>query len=124
MTTWITICDTCKNENWDPKKEPQPDGERLAELIEAKAAGFSNLATRRMSCLMGCARACNVTVQGENKLNYTLGSFEATAEAAAGIVDYARAHAESENGRVPFREWPPEVKGHFVTRHPPLPSAE
>ena len=37
---------------------------------------------------------------------------------------YAEMHAESETGRVPFREWPQEVKGHFITRHPPLPDAD
>jgi predicted metal-binding protein len=58
------------------------------------------------------------------KLNYTLGAFEPDATSAEGIVAYAVAHAESETGRVPFREWPIAIKGHFVTRHPPLPTDE
>lgn len=102
----------------------QTDGEVLAALIEAAATGLTDVRTRRVSCLMGCKRACNVAIQGAGKLNYTLGAFDPDPEAAAGIVEYAAAHAASETGRVPFRDWPQAIKGHFVTRHPPLPDTE
>ena len=124
MTTWITVCDTCKREGWDPAAQPETDGERLAALIEASAQGEADVKTRRMSCLMGCKNACNVAIQAEGKLNYTLGTFEATEADAAGIVEYASLHAVSETGQVPYREWPQAIKGHFVTRHPPLPQSE
>ncbi len=121
MTTWITVCDTCKRDGWAQTGAEQTDGERLAESIEAHAAGHANVRTRRVSCLMGCKHGCNVAIQGVGKLNYTLGNFEPDADAAGGIVDYAVMHANSDTGRVPFREWPLAIKGHFVTRHPPLP---
>ncbi|WP_296429252.1 DUF1636 family protein [Yoonia sp.] len=124
MTTWITTCDTCKREGWDAGAMEKTDGEALAELIEAAATGLSGVKTRRVSCLMGCKGACNVAIQGAGKLNYTLGAFDPDADAAAGIVAYAMQHAQSETGRVPFREWPVAIKGHFVTRHPPLPTDE
>ena len=124
MTTWITTCDTCKREGWDDGEMTHTDGESLATLIEAAATGLSGVKTRRVSCLMGCNKACNVAIQGHGKLNYTLGEFEPTAAAASGIVAYAMAHAASETGQVPYREWPQEIKGHFVTRHPPLPEDE
>jgi predicted metal-binding protein len=124
MTTWITICDTCKQEGWDAGDMSQTDGEALATLIEAAATGLSAVKTRRVSCLLGCKKACNVAIQGAGKLNYTLGEFEPTTEAASGIVAYALAHAGSDTGQVPYREWPQAVKGHFVTRHPPLPQDE
>ena len=62
-----------------------------------------------------------MTVQAHGKLCYTLGRFEVSEDAAQGIVDYAVAHADSVTGQVPYREWPQAVKGHFVTRHAPLP---
>ena len=102
----------------------QTDGERLAALIEQAAAGVDQLRTRRVSCLMGCTHGCNIAIQGTGKLNYTLGRFEPQQDAAEGIVDYARKHAASETGQVPYRDWPQAVKGHFVTRHPPLPNDE
>lgn len=124
MTTWITICDTCKQEGWETGDMTQTDGEALATLVEAAASGLKGVKTRRVSCLMGCKKACNVAIQGPGKLNYTLGDFEPTTEAASGIVAYAMAHAGSESGQVPYKEWPVAVKGHFVTRHPPLPQDE
>ena len=121
MTTWITICDTCKREGWDEGPMERTDGEALAALVEAAAAEVPDIKTRRVSCLMGCKHGCNVAIQSEGKLNYTLGDFLPEAEAAEGIVTYATLHAESETGQVPYRTWPQAIKGHFVTRHPPLP---
>ncbi len=122
MTTWITICDTCKHEGWDATQATATDGEALAELVEAAARlSEAQVQTRRVSCLMGCTHACNIAIQAPGKLAYTLGRFDPVPEDAEAIVDYAGRHAASETGQVPYREWPEGVKGHFVTRHPPLP---
>ena len=121
-TTWITICDTCKRPGWETTGMERTDGEALAALIEAEVAGDPAVRTRRVSCTMGCERACNVIVQGEGRIGYSLGTFEPGPEAADAIAAYARMHAASETGRVPFREWPQGVKGHFVSRHLPVPA--
>ncbi len=121
MTTWITVCDTCKREGWDAGDMAQTDGEALAALVEASADGKADIRTRRVSCLMGCSHGCNVAIQADGKLNYTLGRFEPDSATAEGIVAYAEKHAASETGQVPYREWPQAIKGHFVTRHPPIP---
>lgn len=122
MTTWITVCDTCKRDGWDASTATTTDGEALAELVEAAAKlSDADVQTRRVSCLMGCSHGCNIAVQGPGKLAYTLGRFEPVPEAAEAILDYAARHSASETGQVPYREWPEGVKGHFVTRHPPLP---
>lgn len=120
-TTWITICDTCKLPGWESGPMTLTDGEALAARVEAAAAAAPGVATRRVSCTMGCERACNVVVQGAGKIGYSLGRFEATEAAAEAIVAYAAAHAESETGQVPYRDWPQGVKGHFVSRQVPLP---
>jgi predicted metal-binding protein len=54
MTTWITICDTCKQDDWTPETHNRPHGEDLAEMVEAQAEG-REVRTRRVSCLMGRA---------------------------------------------------------------------
>ncbi|AML51233.1 MULTISPECIES: DUF1636 family protein [Falsihalocynthiibacter] len=120
MTTFITICDTCKREGWAETGADVTDGAALAELIESVAA--EQVQTRRVSCLMGCTHGCNIAIQAEGKLAYTLGKFEATLDAAEAIVEYAALHQASETGQIPYRTWPAGVKGHFITRHPPLPS--
>lgn len=121
-TTWITVCDTCKRDEWETRGMAQTDGEILADEIEKASRGTDAVKIRRHSCLMGCSNGCNVTIQAGGKLCYTLGGFVADAEAAAGIVDYAALHAASDTGQVPYRNWPTAIKGHFVTRHPPLPT--
>lgn len=124
MTTTITVCDTCKRDGWDAGRGEGTDGEALAALVEAAAAGVAGIAVRRHSCLMGCDRACNVALQASGKMAYTLGRFDPTPDAARGLVAYAAMHASQPTGVVPFRDWPAAIKGHFVTRHPPLPSPE
>lgn len=121
MTTWITICETCKRDGWEAGAMTRTDGEVLATLIEDAAGTKDQVRTRRVSCTMGCERACNVIVQGAGKIGYSLGKFDPAPEAAQAIVDYALMHAASATGQVPFREWPAGVKGHFVSRHVPLP---
>jgi len=124
MTTWITICDTCKRDDWDESTHNRPHGVDMAELVEAAVgarAGGPAVRTRRVSCLMGCTHGCNVAIQARGKLAYTLGRFAPDRDAADGIVAYAELHAASDSGQVPFRQWPAAIKGHFVTRHPPLP---
>ena len=117
--TTITVCDTCKRPGWDAAAG-MTDGERLAALVETAAEGRVELRVRRHSCLMGCDGACNVAVQAPGKLAYTIGRFDPSEEVAQGIVDWASGHAASATGTVPYRTWPQAVKGHFVTRHPPL----
>jgi len=123
MTTWITICDTCKRPGWDQGSMERTDGEALADLIEplAEQAGVR---TRRVSCTMGCERACNIVVQAQGKIGYSIGTFEPSTVAAEAIVGYAALHAQSETGQVPYRDWPQGVKGHFVSRHATLPAEE
>ena len=124
MTTWITICDTCKRDGWEESGMEQTDGEVLAAQIEALTPADGPVRTRRVSCLMGCTHGCNIAIQGKGKLAYTLGKFDPAdpeAEAAESIVGYASLHAASDTGQVPYRQWPQGVKGHFITRHQPLP---
>lgn len=120
MATWITICDTCKRPGWEQGDMRQTDGERLAELIEARAAG-GPIRTRRQSCLMGCSHGCNLAIQAPGKIAYAIGGFAPDAAAAEAILAYALAHERSETGQVPYRQWPEGIKGHFVSRLQPLP---
>ena len=120
MKSWITICDTCKRPGWEDGPMTRTDGEALAARIEALAPA-AGVATRRVSCTMGCERACNVIVQGAGKIGYSLGRFDGEEADAEAIVGFAALHAESETGQVPFRQWPQGVKGHFVSRHLPVP---
>ena len=51
---------------------------------------------------------------------YALGNFAPDVESATALVNYAKLHAESSNGQVPYKSWPDKIKGHFVARIPPV----
>ena len=87
MTTWITVCDTCKRDDWNAETDQQTDGELLAIAVEAAAAG-KDVKTRRVSCLMGCSHSCNIAIQAPGKLAYTLGKFDASEDAAEGLRSF------------------------------------
>jgi predicted metal-binding protein len=121
MTTTIFVCDTCRFSREDREgPDGRTGGELLAERIERIAAGADGIEVRRQSCLMGCERFCNTAVAAPGKLTYVLGMFAPTDASAAAVVDYARLHAASQGGQVPFKAWPQGVKGHFVARIPAL----
>ena len=119
--TTIFVCDTCAfSTNAKTDAAGRTGGEVLAGLVERTAAGVEGVEVRRQSCLMGCEHPCNAAVTGAGKLSYVLGRFAPDGEAAAAVVEYARLHAESAKGQVPFRSWPQGVKGHFIARIPSL----
>ncbi len=99
-------------------------GEVLADLVEAEVNRKPGVSMRRFSCLMGCERACNVSVQSNGKLTYVLGRFDPDGAAAGAIADFAQFHSESPTGIVPFKQWPQGIKGHFIARIPVAPVNE
>lgn len=121
MTTTIIVCETC---SYAREQKTGPDnrtgGEILAEKVEALSALRADVQVQRQACLMGCDRHCNTAIAAAGKLTYVLGMFTPTDASAEAIVEYAGKHAASETGRVPFREWPQGVKGHFVARIPTI----
>lgn len=121
MTTTIFVCDTCRHSKEDKiGPDGNTGGEVLAQKVERLAMTTPELSVRRQACLMGCDRHCNTAITAPGKLTYVLGMFTPTDASAEAIIEYAQKHADSETGRVPFKEWPPGVKGHFVARIPAL----
>ncbi|MDF1722398.1 MAG: DUF1636 domain-containing protein [Minwuia sp.] len=125
MTATLTVCETC---NFAPETKRGPDGqtggEMLCGLVEQVADGVSGVATRRHACLMGCDHHCNVGLSAPGKITYVMGSFAPEAASAAALVAFAELYDASETGQVPYKQWPQGVKGHFVSRVPPLPADE
>lgn len=118
MATTIFVCDTCRHPDGEKLHDGRTGGELLAGHVEALAEGDAEVGVTRVSCLMGCERHCNVSVAAPGKITYVIGRFAPERDAAEAIVEYARLHARAETGRVPFRQWPQGVKGHFVARIP------
>lgn len=69
---------------------------------------------------MACDSHCNVAMRAEGKICYVVGRMTPDAESARTLLDYFTQYLQSETGRVPYRNWPQGIKGHFIARVPPL----
>jgi predicted metal-binding protein len=115
----VVVCNTCRV-SIDAREDG--DGIRGGALLAAalrEIAGDCGVAIQEMPCLFNCAQHCSIHLRAPGKIGYVLGRFEPTAEAARAILDYAVAYAASDEGVVPYRQWPEGVKGHFIVRVPP-----
>ncbi|WP_156678206.1 DUF1636 domain-containing protein [Sphingomonas profundi] len=119
----VVACTTCRLSREEQEDEAGVrGGARLAEALRAVKASdgrYAGIAVQEMPCLFACAEFCTIHLRAPGKISYVLGRFTPDEEAARAILDYAVHYAASEHGRVPFRDWPQGVKGHFITRSPP-----
>jgi predicted metal-binding protein len=119
----VVVCNTCRVSEEDRETaEGVRGGAVLAGALRTLIEGdprFAALAIEEMPCLFNCAQHCSIHLRAPGKIGYVLGRFEPTAQAAEAILDYAVAYAASDEGVVPYRQWPEGVKGHFIVRVPP-----
>ncbi|KTF70633.1 DUF1636 domain-containing protein [Sphingomonas sp. HT-1] len=119
----VVACNTCRHSAaMREDEEGVRGGARLVEALRTAQAGdprYAGVAVQEMPCLFACTEHCTVHLRAPDKVGYVLGRFTPDADAATAILDYAVRYAESEHGRVPFKEWPAGVKGHFLVRTPP-----
>ena len=119
----LVVCNTCRV---SAEEREDADGVRggahLVAALRARKADderLDGLAIEEMPCLFNCTQHCSIHVRAPGKIGYVLGRFEPTEDAARAILDYAIAYMASEEGVVPYRQWPDGVKGHFIVRVPP-----
>lgn len=119
----VVACNTCR---LSAAEREDAAGRRGGALLVAALkdvrdsdARYAGIAVQEMPCLFACTEHCTIHIRAPGKIGYVLGRFTPDEDAARAILDYAVHHAASEEGRVPFREWPQGVKGHFIVRTPP-----
>ncbi len=119
----VVVCNSCRHSAESREDDAgMRGGRRLVEAmrtVQAADARYAGIAVQEMPCLFACTEHVTVHLRAPDKLGYVLGRFTPDAEAATAILDYAVHYAASDHGRVPFRQWPQGVKGHFITRMPP-----
>ncbi|WP_260925268.1 DUF1636 domain-containing protein [Novosphingobium sp. 9] len=119
----IVACNTCRH-SADAREDATGlrGGAQLVAVlreVQAEDARYAGIAVQEMPCLFACTEHCTVHLRAPGKVGYVLGRFTPDREAATALLDYAAHYAESEHGRVPFKQWPQAIKGHFITRTPP-----
>lgn len=119
----IVACNTCRHsaEAREGDGGVRGGAQLVAALrsVQESDARYAGVAVQEMPCLFACTDFCTIHLRAPGKVGYVLGRFTPDEEAATAILDYALHYAASEHGRVPFKQWPQGVKGHFITRTPP-----
>lgn len=129
MTLHLIVCETCRRRDAStaaPSPDAPADGVRFADALRQRLADEPDLAVVRlesMKCLMACSRACTLHLRQPGKMGYVLGGLGPETEHLEAVVDYLRGYLASDDGVVPFRQWPQGVKGKFVARVPAFTSA-
>ena len=121
----IIACETCGNSERDASGRTRGEG-LLAELRTARAVGIASGGVRSVEvgsvrCLWACGRSCTVALRSPGRVGYVIAGLEPTALSARALLDFAALYAGSESGAVPYKQWPPELKGHFLCRFPAAP---
>jgi predicted metal-binding protein len=119
----VVVCSTCRaSADARETEDGQRGGALLADAMRAAqetAPELSAITVDEMPCLFACKRHCAVHIRAPGRIGYVLGDFTPGEEAARAILTYALLHAQSEEGVVPYGQWPQGVKGHFIARTPP-----
>ncbi len=118
----VIFCTTCRH-SADSKTGPdgRSGGETLAHAFEEllAARGRGDVCVRRQACLWSCTRHCNVWIQDSERFSYIAGGFSPDRQAAEAILEWFDLHGATDDGLVPFRDWPQGMRGHFIARLPP-----
>jgi predicted metal-binding protein len=119
----VVVCSTCR---FSAEAREDASGQRGGALLAAamravqrEEPDLAGIAVQEMPCLFSCKRHCSVQIRAPGKVGYVLGDFTPEVDSARAILTYAARHAASEEGVVPYAEWPQGVKGHFIVRTPP-----
>lgn len=119
--TTLFVCDTCRYRSGEREHCGRTGGLIFAEHVKrcAEELRLTDLVLSRTSCLMACTRHCTVHLRAPAKIGYVIGDFEPTAASAAVLLEYVSQYQQSDTGQVPYKAWPPGIKGHFIARTPP-----
>ena len=119
----IVICNTCKHADGRKLDEQgRSAGSILIGEMQTllKEKGREDVAVQTQACLWNCTRPCSVVIRDDARFSYVTGGNAPTREQAEAILAWFDLHGASETGEVPFRQWPDDMRGHFIARMPPL----
>jgi predicted metal-binding protein len=117
----LVLCNTCRF----------PDGRKLADdgrtggqtlIAELRALladiGRDDVDVVEQTCLWNCTQSCSVVIRDTERYSYITGKHAATRAQAEAILQWFDAHGATEQGEVPFKQWPDAMRGHFIARIP------
>jgi len=119
----LVICTTCK---FSPESKLGADGRTGGEILVAAVqavlakSGREDVQVATQACLWNCTRPCSVVLQDDERFSYVTGGNTPDEEQAEALLQWFDRHGATEDGVVPFRQWPQKMRGHFIARIPPV----
>ena len=123
----LVLCTTCK---YSAESKLGPDGRTGGEtLIAAMRTVLAkhervDVDVIEQVCLWNCTRPCSVVMQDDERFSYITGGNTPDEEQAEAILQWFDAHGATQDGVVPFKQWPQKMRGHFIARIPPHKSSQ
>jgi predicted metal-binding protein len=111
----VIICITCRRP-CDPEDFPRP-GLAFATAV-AEAARDTGVRVKRVRCLANCKRGLSAAVRREGGWTYIFGDLD-PATAAPALIVGARLFARADDGVMPWRGRPQQLKTGLIARVPP-----
>jgi predicted metal-binding protein len=121
----LFICRSCHRSQQRPPEQPA-DGAALCDRIEELHLNWqrqTELEIRGVNCLWTCDHACAVALMAEGKPTYALanvpiqdGNLDDVAEA---VLKLSERYLDSQNGSIPWGQFPNVLQTNFVARIPP-----
>jgi predicted metal-binding protein len=112
----LLACESCGSADRDERGLTR--GQRLIDQLRVLP---SEIKVTRTRCLWNCQRSCSVHVRGTGRSSYVIGDLDPSPEMAQALLEWTALYAASADGAVPFKTWPPRMRGHFVCRIPAPP---
>jgi predicted metal-binding protein len=113
----IVACETCGGNQRDAHGRTRGEG-LIAELHSEREKSAAQVTISTSRCLWACQRSCAVHLRSPSRVGYVLVELAPDQASAEAVLAYAALYAQSEDGAVPYKQWPPLLRGHFLCRIP------
>jgi predicted metal-binding protein len=119
----LFVCQSCKFSREQKHYEGQSGGTHLLNQLMALYQAWSRrseLAIETSGCLWTCSYPCAVALSGTNKTTYLFTELPPL-ESATVLLQFGELYLDSDDGNVPWDQFPEALKCVTVAKIPPIP---
>lgn len=114
----LLVCQSC---NLSDEKQDLSDGSRLLNQLQQLHQDCSRqaeLEIQAVGCLWVCQHPCAVALSGSHKSTYLFTNLPLL-ESATALLQFAELYLDSEDGAIPWKQFPNVLKTDLVAQIPP-----
>ncbi|NCJ08612.1 DUF1636 domain-containing protein [Synechococcales cyanobacterium C] len=118
----LFVCQSC-NDAASKRVKPS-QGAQLLEQLNSLQSQDSPITIQPIDCLWMCSKACVVAISAAHQPTYLLIDLPPT-ESAEALLQFGKHYHDSEDGDVPWKQFPEMLKSSGIAKIPPvLPSGD